>query len=198
MQNLIIGLGYKKKRGKDSAAVRLIDKYLFHRIAFADSLKAAIKNIFSFTEAQLNGEEKEHVDYFWSITPREVLQLFGTQLARNGYRDDIWIKSLERKVIKLREQYTNCNIVITDVRFKNEIDYIKNLGGYTVRIDRNIPGESLSTHPSEIELDSYNQWDFVINNNGSLSDLYAQIDSIMNTIKEKNQRKSYGTKFRNK
>jgi hypothetical protein len=60
-----------------------------------------------------------------------MLQLWGTEVCRNGFHDDIWIASLENKMRK-----TGDNIVISDVRFPNEIKAIHNAGGIVVRIKR--------------------------------------------------------------
>jgi hypothetical protein len=60
-----------------------------------------------------------------------MLQLWGTEVCRNGFHDDIWIASLENKMRK-----TTDNIVISDVRFPNEIKAIHNAGGIVVRIKR--------------------------------------------------------------
>jgi hypothetical protein len=66
-----------------------------------------------------------------NLTPRLMLQLWGTEVCRNGFHDDIWIASLENKMRK-----TSDNIVISDVRFPNEIKAIHNAGGIVVRIKR--------------------------------------------------------------
>jgi hypothetical protein len=60
-----------------------------------------------------------------------MLQLWGTEVCRTGFHDDIWIASLENKMRK-----TTDNIVISDVRFPNEIKAIHNAGGIVVRIKR--------------------------------------------------------------
>jgi hypothetical protein len=65
------------------------------------------------------------------LTPRWVLQQWGTEVCRQGFHDDIWIASLENKMRKTRD-----NIVISDVRFPNEIKAIHNAGGLVVRIKR--------------------------------------------------------------
>ena len=65
------------------------------------------------------------------LTPRWVLQNWGTEVCRYGFHTDIWIASLENKLHK-----TNEDIVISDCRFPNEISMIKSLGGTTVRVRR--------------------------------------------------------------
>jgi len=83
-------------------------------------------------------EWREQLDLWWSerlnipvLTPRWVLQQWGTEVCRHGFHDDIWIASLENKLRTSRD-----NVVISDVRFPNEIRAIHNAGGLTVRIKR--------------------------------------------------------------
>ncbi len=65
------------------------------------------------------------------ITPRWVLQYWGTEVCRNNFHTDIWVASVENKL-----RQTTDNIVITDCRFSNEVLAIKNAGGITCRVER--------------------------------------------------------------
>jgi hypothetical protein len=83
-------------------------------------------------------EWREQVDPWWAerlgmpnLTPRWVLQYWGTEVCRGGFHDDIWIASLENKLRNSKD-----NIVISDVRFPNEIKAIHNAGGKVIRIKR--------------------------------------------------------------
>lgn len=133
--------------GKDSAAEYLVDKYNFTQIGFADSLKKAVADIFHWDFELLQGHTKEsrawreEVDNWWSnrlnipgLTPRWVLQQWGTEVGRNHFHNDIWIASVEKKVLTLIEKHEN--VVISDCRFRNEINAIKQLGGKTIQVMR--------------------------------------------------------------
>ena len=136
MNKHIIGFMGKKRSGKDTAGDYLVKYHGYKKYAFASSLKEICKSVFSFTDEQLNGDEKEVIDDYWGLSPRQALQYVGTDLFRNqisslipNMGNDIWVNVLERK---LKEETSN--IVITDIRFENERAMVKRLGGIIVKI----------------------------------------------------------------
>jgi len=175
---LIIGFGYKAQSGKDTAADYLVKNYKFTRIAFADTLKESCRAVFGFNDSQLYGELKQTIDPFWHKTPREYLQLIG-----DGFRKFIdpliWIKAIERKT-----QLIDGNIVIPDIRYINEINFIHSIGGLAVKIKRDHYElqDKQAAHASETELDNFNKWDYEIDNNGTKEDLYVNIDELLTHI----------------
>lgn len=181
--SLLIGIGHKKQRGKDTAASRLVDAHNFVRVSWADSLKESARIIFGFTNEQLYGKLKEVVDPYWGMTPREAMQRLGTDACRNHVDRNIWVKSAWTKVQKIWAVDPTIGIVIPDVRFENEANFIQEQGGILWKIDREMPEETHSTHASEVALDSYQGWDLIIENNGSLNKLYRKVDSGLEQIK---------------
>jgi hypothetical protein len=130
--------------GKDTAADYLCNYHGFRRDSFASSLKDAVSCVFGWDRILLDGRTvesrkwREQVDPWWSqrldihnLTPRWVLQYWGTDVLRQYFHDNIWIASLENKIRKTQD-----NIVISDVRFPNEIQAIHNVGGMVIRIKR--------------------------------------------------------------
>ena len=130
--------------GKDTAADYLVNSHGFRRDSFVNTLKDAVACVFGWDRIMLEGRTKEarewreQVDPWWAerlnmpnLTPRWVLQYWGTEVCRTGFHDDIWIASLENKMRKTKD-----NIVISDVRFPNEIKSIHNAGGIVVRVKR--------------------------------------------------------------
>ena len=130
--------------GKDTAADYLVNFHGFRRDSFANTLKDAVAAVFGWDRVLLEGRTKEarewreQVDPWWAerlnmpnLTPRWVLQYWGTEVCRQGFHDDIWIASVENKMRKTRD-----NIVISDVRFPNEIEAIHRAGGKVIRIKR--------------------------------------------------------------
>lgn len=105
-----------------------------------------------------------------SLTFRQILQLWGTEYRRRQ-DPDYWVKRLEEKLHGLEK------VVIDDVRFPNEVEMIHRLGGRVIRIDR--PGPAESTHASEIELDSFDGWDDVIVNDGTLRELDEKVRGVI-------------------
>jgi hypothetical protein len=196
--------------GKDTAADYLVNYFGFRRDSFANTLKDAVSAIFGWDRVLLEGRTKEarewreQKDDWWSqrlgveITPRYVLQYWGTDLLRRHFHDDIWIASLENKARKTKD-----NIVISDVRFPNEIKAIHNTGGMVVRIKRGPDPEwyedalahnqgpsnmrwalskmrldKLKIHSSETAWIGSN-FDHIIENNGSIDHLYQQIKNLV-------------------
>ena len=141
---MIIGFVGFIGSGKDTAADYLVNTHGFRRDSFANTLKDAVSAVFGWDRVLLEGRTKEarewreQVDTWWAerlnmpkLTPRWILQYWGTEVCRNSFHDDIWIASLENKMRK-----TSDNIVISDVRFPNEIKAIHNAGGIVVRVKR--------------------------------------------------------------
>lgn len=141
---MIIGFVGFIGSGKDTAADYLVNFHGFRRDSFANTLKDAVAAVFGWDRTLLEGRTKEarewreQIDTWWAerlgikeLTPRWVLQHWGTEVLRNHFHDDIWIASLENKIRKTKD-----NIVISDVRFTNEIKAIHNAGGLVVRVKR--------------------------------------------------------------
>ena len=140
---MIIGICGFIGSGKDTVADYLVNFHGFRRESFASSLKDAVSSVFGWDRTLLEGRTKEsrewreQKDEWWSsrlqrdITPRYVLQQWGTEVLRTGFHDDIWIASVENKI-----RQTKDNVVITDCRFVNEITAIRNAGGKVIRVKR--------------------------------------------------------------
>jgi hypothetical protein len=193
---IIIGVGYKKGVGKDTVANRLVDAYGFTRISFADPLKEACRIIFHFTNAQLYGDQKEVLDPRWNKTPREVLQLAGTEAFRNVIDQNVWIKSLQYKIENqiAKTPTQQLKIVIPDVRFPNEAEAIRSMpGGLLWKVNRNTPITEFSSHVSETSLDNFTDWDEVLINDNTMTALYQKVDRLLNQIvTNKDQTHAYG------
>jgi hypothetical protein len=141
---MIIGFVGFIGSGKDTAADYLVNFHGFRRDSFANTLKDAVAAVFGWDRTMLEGrtnqarEWREQVDPWWSerlgmpnLTPRWILQYWGTDVCRKSFHDDIWIASLENKL-----RTSTDNIVISDVRFPNEIKAIHAAGGKVIRIKR--------------------------------------------------------------
>lgn len=195
--------------GKDTVAEHLVTFHGFKRLSFASSLKDAVSSIFGWPRELLEGSTKhsrewrEQVDTWWAdrlnipdLTPRWVLQYWGTDVLRQYFHDEIWVASVENKLRTSQD-----DVVITDCRFKNEIDSIKRMGGTTIRVSRGPRpswydiaeqynngaefGELLLAELNDagIHASEYSSvgllYDHYVDNNGTLKHLYQQVDRIL-------------------
>ena len=172
----LVGLGYRKRAGKDSVAKFMVEDHGFTTLAFAGPLKEAAKIIFGWTDEHVYGDLKEVVDPYWGFSPRWALQHMGTEAMRKNIDDQIWVKATMRKVKPLLD--AGQKVVITDVRFPNEAQAIIDAGGELWRIDR--PGLEPATHASETAMDGYEHWHQTVHNDGALSDLWNKTFTAVN------------------
>jgi hypothetical protein len=185
---IIVGITGKKFNGKDTLGNHLVSKYNYVRIAFADPLKEVIKTVFNFNDEQLYGESKEIIDEYWKVAPRTVMQYVGTDMFRNqigkilpDIGTNIWIEVIKRKILDIWKTNPNQRIVLTDLRFPNEINLIKELNGIIIRVKRNIEkseDEFVVIHESETYIDMF-KVDYDFENNQSRDKLYEQFDKIL-------------------
>jgi hypothetical protein len=191
---MIIGICGFQSAGKDTLGDYLVNKLFFVKLSFASLLKDIISILFSWDREKLEGltpenrQWRETIDEWWAtklnipnLTPRYVMQFFGTELFRTHWHKDFWIIALERKIT---EEYKGQNIVITDCRFPNEIELIKKYNGMLIRIDRDLPRENTNSNRHESETAWINsEFDHVILNNGTKEDLYRKFISLLNVNK---------------
>jgi len=204
---MIIGVCGFIGSGKDTIADYLTNFHGFRRESFANSLKDAVSAVFGWDRVMLEGRTKtarewrEQVDPWWSerlnmpnLTPRWVLQYWGTEVCRRAFHDDIWIASLENKLRNSKD-----DIVISDCRFPNEIKSIRKAGGRVIRVKRGPEPEwyDLAEHANigrtgyAEQLARFNihasetawvgtEFDAVLDNNGTIDDLYQQVKELIN------------------
>lgn len=184
----IIGLSSRKRSGKDSIGQYLEREHGYTIDYFAKPLKEAVRNIFHWSKAHTDGpvdkgepDLKEAIDEFWGKSPRLVMQLFGTEVGRQ-IDVEVWVKSLQ---LRVQQGLASGHVkyVVTDVRFPNERDMIRRLGGVVWRVERPSLGASGDLHPSETALDNLTDWDAVIVNDGSFEDLYLKVQEALSSSK---------------
>jgi len=208
---MIIGVCGFIGSGKDTIADYLTNFHGYRRESFANSLKDAVAQVFGWDRTMLEGRTtqarawREQVDPWWAerldmpnLTPRWVLQYWGTEVCRKAFHDDIWIASLENKLRNSKD-----NIVISDCRFPNEITSIKNAGGIVVRVVRGPEPEwyqvaeyaNQGQEMFQTRLKSYGihasetawvgtKFDYILDNNETIDDLYTQVKGVINLAQD--------------
>jgi len=203
---MIIGICGLIGSGKDTIADFLVKEHNFQKLSFADKLKDSVAEMFEWDRQLLDGKTdesrawREKSDEFWSkemgrdITPRYVLQVFGTECMRDGFYDGVWVSLAKKKIL----DNPNINWVIPDVRFPNEIKAIKNLGGKIIWVTRGelpewyddavkaVSGSNYHLNEMKRRQIHSSEWawvdtkfDNVIANDNTIDDLYNTVKSII-------------------
>ena len=203
---MIIGIVGFIGSGKDTVADYLVNSHTFRRDSFAATLKDAVAIVFNWDRELLEGRTpearawREQVDAWWAkrldmpnLTPRWVLQYWGTEVCRKAFHDNIWIAALEARLSRRSD-----NTVISDVRFPNEIQSIRNAGGKIVWVKRGeLPYwydsamaanqqvqsavaylQAQGVHVSETAWVG-TKFDIEIDNNGTIEELYTSVKNLV-------------------
>lgn len=185
-----VGVTGKKFNGKDTISNYLCDKYGYNRIAYADPLKEVCRIIFQFDNEQLYGNKKEQMDEKWKITPRHIYQYIGTELFRKQMykiipeiKNNFWVKCLNETIKKELKKNPHKKFVVSDIRFQNEIDILKNefIDCKIIRVKRSSV-KYIDNHESELLIDNLGSVDFEINNDGNLNELYENVDKLFDKL----------------
>ena len=196
---MLIGICGLIGSGKDTVAERLVNEHGYKRDSFAKSLKDAVASMFNWDRDLLEGRGqssrhwREQPDKFWSerfgreVSPRLILQEFGTEVMRGQMYDGIWVDSCLGR-------YKGENTVISDTRFPNEIKRIKDCGGVILLVKRFKDPDWFTSYvegniePNGIHSSEYmwakSEFDYVIENNGSLEELNEKIDSFTHRLQD--------------
>lgn len=162
---MIIGISGKKKCGKDTIAEIIQELYPNFIIThFADALKLEVAQATGFSVDYIN----THKDNF-----RLILQGWGTDFRRKIYSDDYWLKKTDEFISPVN---IHKDFIISDVRFQNEVDYVKSHNGILIRVERHL--DYSDSHISETALDSYDKWDYKIVNDGTILELKEQVQQL--------------------
>ena len=194
---MIIGLCGFAGSGKGTLADILVENHNFRKISFATKLKDVASVMFGWDRDLLEGitDEsrvwREEIDEYWSneleqeVTPRIVLQIFGTDCVRNNLHNNIWVSIVKKTLI----DNPDVNWVIPDIRFPNEVDVIQQLNGSvwwikrgelpdwyrTAAVDNEIGSNDMLTKYSEVHESEYKwintQFDNIIENDSSIEEL---------------------------
>lgn len=212
MSNLIGICGFIGS-GKDTVAKMFVEQGCVQD-SFAAPLKDMCASIFGWQREMLEGdtmdsrEFRETPDLYWTrklgidnFTPRLALQLLGTDIMRTHFSQDIWLNSLEYRIRRQRQD--ELCVVVSDARFKNELNLIKELGGVVIHVKRSeLPewyevavhannGSVTAKHTMETKYRHIHasewkwvgfEFDYEIENTGTLTDLEASVLQISSDL----------------
>lgn len=183
MATAVIGITGKKRSGKDTFAAHLIENHGYTQVRFADPLRAVAKAINPIVGCYGTRETYRLTDALgpeddWEVAKelpevRRLLQVIGTEAGRDILGENVWVDAAERVIDSIPGP-----VVVTDVRFWNEVDLIADLGTL-VRVTRPSLGTPTDQHPSETALDDLVMpTDFDVVNDGTIADLHAHAERI--------------------
>lgn len=206
---MIVGLSGFLDSGKGTVADIISGKHRFKKLAFADPLKDAVSTVFGWNRALLEGDTKDSREFRerkskrWSnrfgydVTPRLMLQKMGTEAGRDVFHKDIWLYALEDRI------NNETHVVVPDMRFPNEVAFIKRMGGITLRVRRGEepawwdtalyqnyvgigPEDKESLMNKHFPHVHFSEWawigqtfDYTIENNSTLDDLEKSVDDVL-------------------
>lgn len=192
---MIISVSGKIGSGKDTIAglIQSIDYSRQWEVKkWAGKLKEVATLITGIPMEKWEDQEFKKTDLGpeWGMTVRDLLQKLGTDAMRNGLHTNTWVNALMSEYVATTittginewdfwEQDVLPNWIITDTRFPNEVEAIKKRNGLLIKVVRDSGNNVGTTHISETALDDYNDWDYIIDNNGSIVDLRNKIKDIL-------------------
>lgn len=182
MKPRVIGITGRIGSGKTTLASKFVSGHGYTECAVADPIKEIAK-VFGFSHNDVYGtqEQKLKVHSKWGISGREFCQKFGTEVGRNAIPSLIPGMNIERTVwvdiTKERVRNNNDKWVLPDVRFKDEEELIKELGGIIIRTVKKTDSKYESGHASELEIDSI-QPDLIIDNDALTKEEAFTMSSI--------------------
>lgn len=170
----LIGLVGKARVGKDTVAGHILDNYGLMQYAFADPLKDMLEAVFG---DKFRGGDREQVIDWLGKSPRQLMQTLGTEWGRDCVHPDLWVLFAEQEWLKAQARKAP-GLVISDVRFKNEAEWIHQAGGLLIEITRPEAGE-VSAHRSEAGFAAFGMQRELIINYGTMDDLFEQVDDLV-------------------
>lgn len=187
----LIGIAGKAGSGKDTVANRLVEKHGFVRYAFADPIKRGLDAMFGLDANYFEDRSLKElpIPRLGDKSPRQLAQWLGTEYGRHLVADDLWVRLAEREF----DYYRNMNetsffsrthwyrgMVVPDVRFENEADWIRSKGGVVLHLTR--PGvDGVAAHVSESGVPRCPE-DVVLVNRGTIQDLHTNLDTMMQLL----------------
>lgn len=173
---MLIGLHAKAQHGKDTVANHLHDAHNFTRMAFATPLKDMLIAL-GVPRANLDAPELKDVVIDWiGQSPRQLMQSLGTEWGRGLLDDEIWLRHAARRMVYMKK--LGPNVVVTDVRYANEAQWVRAQGGRIWHVLSERPTTAHNDHSSEAGLPVGDD-DITLFNNAGIADLQHLVDMAL-------------------
>lgn len=187
MKPILIGLAGLARSGKSTVADHLERVHMLEQYAFADPLRTGLMEIFNLDAEDFEGDSKEQELAWLGKSPRQLMQSMGTEWGRQMVHPDVWLKIAEQNLNYMQNALTSViGFVVSDVRFKNEADFIRRRGGVIIHI-RRTEAPPVSPHISEAGIELQPD-DLLLNNTESISHLKVKVDQLLEGIRNRTQR----------
>ena len=187
MSQLFIGLTGLARSGKTTVAQHLAAEHGFECYAFADPLREGIMAIFNLSPEDLESDAKEQPIAWLGRSPRQLMQLLGTEWGRHMISANLWIDLAEQNLNCLSAVFDSApGFIISDVRFENEADFIRKRGGTVIHL-RRPDAPQVSAHISEAGVSIHDD-DLILHNEGGLDELLGQLDELLIALRARAQR----------
>lgn len=161
----VIGLTGRARVGKDTTARFITSVRGGYQYSFADPLRSMLKAGFGIDMNDPYWQDrKEQIIPAIGKSPREMMQTLGTEWGRNMVSEDVWLTLAKQKLLS-----SGPGMVIADVRFDNEAEWVRAVGGRIIHVQRD-QAERVKQHASEVGVAQL-PGDGLILNNGTLEDL---------------------------
>lgn len=172
----LIGITGRAGAGKDTIGYHLRRNFGYKPVAFADPIRRALVAMLDIDEMHFSHAYKEQVLPQFGKSPRQLMQTLGTEWGRNLVNPDLWL-IVARGSIEQHWSQSN-RVVITDVRFENEANLIREMGGVVWHVLRAASGTQ-HAHASENGVSFQPDTDRMIDNNTSFEELFNQVDGAL-------------------
>lgn len=172
----IIGLTGFARSGKTTVAEYLTDAHGYFHDSFAWPIREMVRNLLGYSWAEFDAKKEAPVPWLNNVTPRYLMQTLGTEWGRNMIHPELWTRACAQRIHDALAR--NQNVVISDVRFENEAEMIRSLGGEIWFVYR--PGVVLpdGAHVSETSIGRI-QSDHVIDNDASIPALRGRVAALL-------------------
>lgn len=173
----VIGIAGKARSGKDTVANFVLAAIGGYRYSFADPIRAMLVHVgVDMRDPYWQARKEEGIPALNGVSPRQMMQTLGTEWGRQLISDDLWIWIAQQRLL-----HSGPGMIIADIRFENEADWVRRMGGLMIHVQRE-SAVPVREHVSENGV-AIQENDRVLRNDGSLQDLQIAVRDLLNVGK---------------